>query len=174
MYLDESGFSLCLYRLYGWGRKGQPLVEAVPERRGKNLSVLGALDAEGIVAFTHREGAMTREDVERFFEQDLLPQLLPGAVLVLDNASIHKGGQIEALAETASCRVLYLPPYSPDFNPIELVWAFVKGLVRAERPRDEPARRSAVEQALSLVTPALASACFRHCLPQCLECLAIQ
>jgi transposase len=167
VYLDESGFSLRLYRPYGWSKKGQPLIEAVPERRGKNLSVLGALDAEGIVAFTHREGAMTREDIERFFEQDLLPQLMPGSVLVLDNASIHKGGRLEELAQAADCRILYLPPYSPDFNPIEMVWAFVKNLVRAEGPRDAPTRRSAVEKALTLVTPALASACFLHCLPQC-------
>lgn len=167
MYLDESGFSLRLYRPYGWSKKGKPLVEAVPERRGKNLSVLGALDSEGIVAFTHREGAMTREDVEHFFEQDLLPRLGSGSVLVLDNASIHKGGRLEELAQAAGCRILYLPPYSPDFNPIEMVWAFVKALVRSEPPRDEPTRRSAVEKALSQVTPALASACFRHCLPQC-------
>ena len=92
--------------LYGWGRRGEPLVESVPARPGKNLSVLGAIDLEGMVARTSKEGAMTRADVERFFRVDLLPQLLPGSVLVLDNASIHKGGQIERLAARAGCRVL--------------------------------------------------------------------
>ncbi len=99
MFLDESGFALSLSLPYGWGKRGEPLVEAVPSRRGKNLSVLGAVDMEGVVAQASKQGAMTRADVERFFQQDLLPQLLPGSVLVLDNAPIHKGGNIEALAQ---------------------------------------------------------------------------
>ena len=114
MFLDESGFSLALSVLYGWGKKGEPLVEQVPARRGKNLSVLGAFDIEGMVATASKQGSMTRADFERFLEEDLLPRLLPGSVLVLDNASIHKGGRIEGLISTAGCRVLYLPPYSPD------------------------------------------------------------
>ena len=137
MFLDEAGFSLSLSLPYGWGKRGEPLVETVhkcvnvvPARRGKNLSVLGAIDVEGVVAHTSKEGAMTRKegamtraDVEWFFRRDLLPRLLPGAVLVLDNASIrvhtlvnHKGGQVERLTRRAGCRVMYLPPYSPDFN----------------------------------------------------------
>jgi transposase len=164
VFLDEVGFSLRLHRLYGWGQKGQPLIESVSGRRGTNLSVLGALDKEGLVAFAWQEGAMRRADVEDFFADDLLPRLLPGRVLVLDNASIHKGGKIEALVAAAGCRVLYLPAYSPDLNPIELVWAFVKGWVRYFRPADDIARLEAVEMALLAVTTSLAEACFRHCL----------
>jgi transposase len=149
--------------LYGWGKRGEPLVASVPARRGKNLSVLGAIALEGVVAHTSKEGAMTRADLERFFEVDLLPQLLPGSVLVLDNASIHKGGNIERLATGAGCRVLYLPPYSPDLNPIELIWSFVKGQVRREGPRDEASRRVCVAEALSAVTEDLVKSCFRHC-----------
>ena len=120
MFLDESGFSLALSVLYGWGKKGEPLIEAVPVRRGTNLSVLGALDIEGVVSTTNKLGAMTRADFEQFLRVELLPCLLPGSVLVLDNASIHKGGQIEGLVSKAGCRVLSravpaaLPPYSPD------------------------------------------------------------
>ena len=112
---------------------------------------------------------MTRADVERFFRVDLLPRLLPGharvpgSVLVLDNASIHKGGNIERLARRAGCRVLYLPPYSPDMNPIELIWSFVKRQVRREGPRDEASRRVCVAEALSAVTEDLVKSCFRHC-----------
>jgi hypothetical protein len=95
VFLDEAGFSLALSVLYGWGKKGEPLVEQVPARRGKNLSVLGAFDIEGMVATTSRLGAMTRADFERFLQEDLLPRLLPGSVLVLDNASIHKGGRAD-------------------------------------------------------------------------------
>ena len=106
---------------------------------------------------------MIRADIERFFAVDLLPRLLPGSVLVLDNASIHKGEHLTALVEEAGCRLLYLPGYSPDFNPIELVWAFVKGLVRRWRPQDDRSRLEAVEAALLAVTADLADACFRHC-----------
>jgi transposase len=154
---------LALSVLYGWGKKGESLIEAVPTRRGKNLSVLGAFDIEGMVATTSKQGAMTRADVERFLEEDLLPRLLPGSVLVLDNASIHKGGQIEDLASTAGCRVLYLPPYSPDLNPIELAWAFVKSQVRKRGPREDVGRQQAVEAALAALPETLAPACFRHC-----------
>ena len=106
---------------------------------------------------------MTRADFERFLHTDLLPRLLPGSVLVLDNASIHKGGRIESLVSTAGCRILYLPPYSPDLNPIEFAWAFVKGQVRKRGPREEALRQQAVEAALGAIPQTLAPACFRHC-----------
>jgi transposase len=163
VFLDEVGFSLSLSLLYGWGECGQPLVEAVPAKRGKNLSVLGALDGEGMIVSMSKEGAMTRADVEHFFRVALLPRLLPGSVLVLDNASIHKGGQLARLAAKAGCRVLYLPPYSPDLNPIELIWGFVKRSVRRAGPRDEASRSAAVASGLAAVTAELAQACFRHC-----------
>jgi transposase len=163
VFLDEAGFSLALSVLYGWGKKGEPLLEAVPARRGKNLSVLGAFDIEGMVATTSKLGAMTRADFERFLQEDLLPCLLPGSVLVLDNASIHKGGKIECLVSEAGCRVLYLPPYSPDLNPIELAWAFVKSQVRKRGPREDALRQQAVEAALAAIPETLAPACFRHC-----------
>jgi transposase len=163
VFLDESGFSLALSVLYGGGKEGEPLIEAVPTRRGKNLSVLGAFDIEGMLATTSRLGAMTRADFQRFLQEDLLPRLLPGSVLVLDNASIHKGGQIECLASTAGCRVLYLPPYSPDLNPIELAWAFVKSQVRRCGPREDVVRQPAVAAALAAIPETLAPACFRHC-----------
>jgi transposase len=163
VFLDEAGFSLALSVLYGWGKKGTPLIEAVPARRGTNLSVLGAFDIEGMVATTSKQGAMTRADFEQFLHADLLPRLLPGSVLVMDNASIHKGGRIECLVSKASCHLLYLPAYSPDLNPIELAWAFVKRLVRKCGPREDATRQQAVEVALAAIPQTLAPACFRHC-----------
>jgi transposase len=139
------------------------LIEAVPAKRGKNLSVLGAFDQIGMLATTSKLGAMTRVDLERFLSVDLLPRLLPGSVLVLDNASIHKGGKIARLVAQAGCRLLYLPPYSPDLNPIELAWRCVKVSVRKGGPRDEAARQVAVDSAIAGLPESLAPACFRHC-----------
>ncbi len=115
-----------MFRLFGGGVRKERLVEAVPFGRGVNLSVLGAFDLEGMVATTSKLGAMKRVDFEQFLQSDLLPRLLPGSVLVLDNARIHHGGSIEQIVSGAGCSLLYLPPYSPDFSPIELAWSWIK------------------------------------------------
>lgn len=163
VFLDEAGVSLAMSVLYGWGKKGQPLVESVPCQRGKNLSILGAIGIEGIVAATSKYGAMKRIDIEKFFKDKLLPELSPGTTLILDNASIHKGGKIESIVKKAGCHLLYLPPYSPDFNPIELFWAWLKKQVRKSGPRDNLARARAVNKAFAEIPDTLAANCFRHC-----------
>jgi transposase len=163
VFLDEMGVSLALCLLYGWGKKGEDLIQEVASKRGKNLSVVGAFDRIGMICTKSQQGAMTRADFERFLARDLLPLLTVGSVLVLDNASIHKGGKIAQLIEKAGCRLLYLPPYSPDFNPIELAWAFLKRIIRRLGPRDDAAREQALEQAVAAVPDTLANACFRHC-----------
>ena len=163
MFLDEAGFSLSLYRLYGWGLRGVALAESVPSCRGKNLSVLGAFDSEGMIASASKVGAMKRVDLERFLKRELLPRLLPGSVLVLDNARIHQGAEIEKLVEKAGCRLLYLPPDSPDLKPIELAWSWIKNRVRQRGPRDEAARQVAIDQAIAALPAEHAPVWFRHC-----------
>jgi transposase len=156
------GVSLALCLLYGWGEKGEDLIEQVASKRGKNLSVIGAFDSLGMICTQSQLGAINRDSFERFLIE-LLQQLTPGSVIIMDNASIHKGGRIEELITTAGCTVLYLPPYSPDFNPIELAWAFVKKLIRREGPRDDASRQSALERALAAIPATLGAACFGHC-----------
>lgn len=164
VFLDESGFSLRLYRLYGWGVKGEPLVESVPFCRGVSLSVLGAFTCNaGMIACTKKRGAFKREDFEVFLEEDLLPRLPLGSVLVLDNARIHRGGRIEKIVREAGCSLLYLPPYSPDFSPIELVWNWVKRFVKERAPRDEDSRERVIDEAMAALPAAHAPAWFRHC-----------
>jgi transposase len=131
--------------------------------RGTNLSVLGAYSLSGMVALTHRQGAFKRDAFEGFLQESLLPLLPEGSVLVLDNARIHHGGQVAALVEQAGCSLLYLPPYSPDFSPIELAWGWVKHKVRAVGPRDAAAREQAVTEAVGALPPEFAPAWFRKC-----------
>jgi transposase len=150
---------------YGWGKKGEPLVEAVPAKRGKNRLVLGALDQEEMPATTSKLGAMTRADVEWFLRVDLLPRLLAGSVLVLNNASIHKGARSRLCWQRRSvaCCTYLPPPYSLDLNPIELAWSWVKARVRRRCPRDPAARRAAIDEAVSALPSAFAPHRFTSC-----------
>jgi transposase len=163
VFLDECGFSLALHLLFGWAPSKERLVEAVPAKRGVNLSVLGAFDLEGMVSITSKEGAMKRKDVEEFLRADLLPRLLPGSVLVLDNARIHHGGDIEQIVSEAGCSLLYLPAYSPDFSPIELAWGWIKGFVRRLCPREAVSRLAALEEAVASLPAEFAPGWFRKC-----------
>lgn len=129
---------------YGWSPKGKPVIEKVPCQKGVNYSVLGALSLSGIVATFQKEGSIKRVDFEAFLERDLLPNLRKGSVVVLDNARSHHGGNIAKLIAGAGCELLYLPPYSPDFNPIELAWAWIKRHVRRLAPRDKASRIEAI------------------------------
>ena len=142
-------------------------MEAVPVNRGKNLSVIGALDQEGLLAIRQKQGAIRREDVEAFLSEDVLPWLLPGSVIVLDNAKIHKGGNIDKIVTDAGCQLLYLPPYSPDFSPIEFAWAWIKASVRRLGPRDVKSRLQAVEESSTALPSAFAPGWFSKCLQNC-------
>jgi transposase len=153
VFIDESGFSLSLYQHYGWAPRSERLFEAVPFNRGKNLSVIGALDLEGMLCTRNKSGAVKREDVETFLSEDVLPWLLPGSVIVLDNARIHHGGKIQQIVEAAGCSVLYLPPYSPDFSPIEPAWGWIKRRVRQRCPRDDKSRVVAIEESVAALPP---------------------
>lgn len=174
VFLDECGFSLNLHRFYGWSLKSQRCVEAVPFQRGPNRSVLGAFSLpeagaeagachNGMRALFQKLGSIKREDFEGFLSRDLLPRLEPGSVLVLDNARIHHGGRIAEIVEAAGCSLLYLPPYSPDFSPIELAWSWIKNQVRAVAPRNDENRQEIIVRTASALPPHAAAGWFRKC-----------
>jgi len=169
VFLDECGSSLSLYRLYGWVVGGGRCLEVVPLTKGANRSVLGAFSLpspqcpNGMRALWQKLGAWNRECFEAFLSDGLLPLLKPGSVLVLDNARFHHGGQIEALVENAGCSLLNLPPYSPDLNPIELAWSWIKHYVRTLAPRDDGARERDIQAARQALPHQAARNWFQHC-----------
>ena len=110
---------------------------------------------------------MKRDDVEAFLREDVLPWLLPGSVIVLDNARIHHGGRIQEIVEEAGGSVLYLAPYSADFSPIEPAWGWIKSRVRQRCPRDSPSRVKAIEESVTALPSAFAPNWFRNCGVQC-------
>lgn len=174
VFLDECGFSLKLHRFYGWSLKSERCVEAVPFQKGQNRSVLGAFslpeagaeaeaERNGMRALFQKLGAIRREDFEGFLRDQLLPVLEAGSVLVLDNARIHHGGQIAAIVEAAGCSLLYLPPYSPDFSPLELAWSWIKNQVRAAAPRTDQDRQNCIRAAAHCLPTQAAQGWFRKC-----------
>ena len=169
VFLDECSVGLNLFRLYGWVMGGGRCTEDVPFTRGTHLSLLGAFSlpgsgsANGLRVLWHKSGAWNRASFEAFLQDGLLPLLEPGSVLVLDNARFHHGPSITALVEAAGCSLLYLPPDSPDLNPIELVWSWIKNLIRTLAPRDEEQRLQSVALGHSLLPPTAAPKWFKHC-----------
>lgn len=169
VFLDECGFGLALHRVYGWVLGGGRCLEEVPLNTGQNRSVLGAYSLptrqcpNGMRALWQKLGAWNRATFEAFLCDGLLPVLEPGSVIVLDNARFHHGGGIQALVEQAGCSLLYLPPYSPDLNPIELAWSWIKNWVRSMAPRDDPDRERDIHRAGTLLPPQAAANWFRKC-----------
>src|SRR3954452_7762607 len=122
-------------RRYGRARRGQRLRAGVPHGRWKTITFVAGLRTSGVVAPFVLDGPINRRTFEAYIEQVLVPELRPGDVVILDNLSSHKGACVRALIEAAGASLLYLPPYSPDFNPIENAFAKLKALLRKAAER---------------------------------------
>jgi transposase len=157
-------------RLWGRAARGQRISEATPQRHWKVLTILGALSLSGVVAAMTVESATDGDVFLAYLEQVLCPKLKPGDLVILDNLSAHKVAGVRELIENAGAKLVYLPPYSPDFNPIEKAWAKLKQLLRAAKARTTEVLDEAVAEVLKAITADNAAAWFRHCgygLQQC-------
>jgi transposase len=134
IFIDESGVNLALTRLFARAPKGQRAYGKRPQKRGKNISLIGAISLSGVVTQINLIGTVDGLTFEAFIAQKLVPQLWVGACVVMDNCSIHKGKEIESLINQAGARLIYLPPYSPEFSPIENCWSKIKSLLRSLLP----------------------------------------
>lgn len=150
-------------RLYGRAPCGQRLVDKVPHRRGKNVTMLGALSLEGLVAVMTVELATNGDVFKAYLGQVLVPALRPGQVVVMDNLPAHKVTGVRELIESAGGRLLYLPPYSPEYNPIEQCWSKLKALLRKAAARTSEALDAAITEAIGAVTSVDARGWFGHC-----------
>jgi transposase len=162
IFIDESGLNLALTRLYARAPRGVRAVGSVPQNYGQNLTVLAALDRNGIRAALLVAGATDGDVFRTFVERVLVPKLRRGDRVVLDNLSAHKmAGVAEAVAQ-AGAQLLYLPPYSPDYNPIELAWSQIKRQLRTVGARTRPKLQRTLRRALQQISPREARAWFRH------------
>ena len=149
-------------RLRGRAPRGQRLVHKVPHGHWKTSTLISALGFTGIRCSAVLDGAVNRDAFDAFVEQILAPELKPGDIVVLDNLSSHKGARARELIESAGAELVFLPPYSPDLNPIEMIFAKIKQLLRSLACRTRDALWNAMQTVLDRVTPADAANCFRH------------
>lgn len=119
-------------------KKGKRAHGSRPQKRSKNVSMIGAISLQGVMSQYSILGATDGLTFEAYISQKLVPKLEKGDYVIMDNCSIHKGGEIEELIETAGAKLIYLPPYSPDFSPIENCWSKVKNILRSIGARSYP------------------------------------
>ncbi len=164
VFVDEMGTNTSLHPLYAWSPRGERAHCFVPRNRGPNTTLLASMTAEGMGPCLAVEGATSRIVFEAYIERVLVPSLRRGQVVVMDNlSSAHKGEHVRELIESTGCELLYLPPYSPDFSPIEEAFSKVKGLLRKAEARSREALVEAMGKALDAVTARDARGFFEHC-----------
>jgi transposase len=163
VFIDETWAKTNMTRLRGRAPVGERLVASVPHGHWKTTTLIAALGHRGVRCSTTVDGAVNREVFEAFVAQVLVPQLSPGDVVVMDNLSSHKGAAVRGLVEARGATLLFLPPYSPDLNPIELAFAKLKQLMRSAGHRTMTALWSDVQSMLDRITSSDAAGFLRHC-----------
>jgi transposase len=163
VFLDESGVTTEMTRRYGWASRRERVSEAVPAGHWRTLTVLAALTLEGVLASMIIESPTDGDVFLAFLEQVLGPTLQPGHIVVLDNLAAHKVEGVRGHIESRGAQLLYLPPYSPDFNPIEQAWSKLKQLLRGVKARLLDQLEPAIARAIAAITPQNAQAFFHHC-----------
>ena len=162
VFLDEAGSTIAMTPARARSPKGERAHGKVPRNRGVVATILGALTLAGVGALMTIEGATTGEVFTSFVRDVLAPTLQPGNVVVLDNLGAHRTLAAKALVEAAGARPLFLPPYSPDLNPIEEAWSKVKGHIRRQEPRTIETLDASIVDAVAHVTPEDAAGWIRH------------
>jgi transposase len=162
IFLDESGVSTQMTRRFARGLKGARVHEGAPEGNWKILTILGAISLGGMIATMTVEAATDTEIFLAYLDAVLCPKLQPGDLVVMDNLSSHKVQGVRERIHAAGADLLYLPPYSPDLNPIEKAWCKLKILLRSTKARTREALDQAITEHLPAITPENAQAWFRH------------
>lgn len=162
-FFDESGVTTSMTRTWGRAPKGERIAEATPQGHWRVLTTLAAMSLRGMEAAMTIEAATDGEIFTAYVEQVLCPILQPGDVVVLDNLSAHKVAGVAEKVEACGAKLVYLPPYSPDLNPIEKAWSKFKQHLRKAKARTAEALDQAVTEALRTITADNAQAWFRHC-----------
>jgi transposase len=162
VFVDEMGTNTSLCPRYAYSPKGRRAYTQVPRNRGANTTLIASMSLEGMGPCLAVEGATTATVFEAYVEKVLAPSLRRGQIVVLDNLSAHKSERARKLIEGRGCQLLFLPPYSPDFNPIEEAFSKIKGLLRKAQARTREALIEALGVAISAVNARDARSFIEH------------
>lgn len=163
MFLDETGAKTNMTRAFARSRKGERAVDYAPQGHWNTTTLVAGITAKAPIAPMVLNGPMDSLAFAAYIEHVLVPELSPGSIVVMDNLSAHKSPVIARLIRDAGGELWYLPPYSPDFNPIEQMWSKVKSRLRSANARNEDDLHSAIATALSSITSNNVRGFFRHC-----------
>lgn len=169
VFVDETGANVRLTRAYARAPRSQRAVGRVPRNHGTATTLVAALTPDGLRAPLQRLGAINGDAFIAYVRDVLCPVLRPGQVVAMDNLSVHKTPAVREAIEAAGCTLRFLPPYSPDYSPIELAFAKLKARLKAAGARTQGALDAAIAAAVATVTAADAHGFFAHCgypLPQ--------
>jgi transposase len=163
VFVDEMGSNTSLHELYAYSPRGQRAYCSVARNRGRNTTLLSSMSFSGMGPSMVVEGGANGAVFEGYLREMVVPALGEGDVIVMDNLSVHKSERVREMIEGEGAQILYLPPYSPDFNPIEEAFSKIKNLLRKAGARVREALVEAIGEALCEVTEEDARAFFEHC-----------
>jgi len=163
IFIDESGAKTNMTRPRGRGRRGQRVRDHAPHGHWHTTTMIGSIRWDGNVSCLALEGSADREVFRAYVQQILGPTLRRGDVVVVDNLSVHKDAASRELIEALGAALVFLPPYSPDFNPIEKMWSKVKNHLRSAKARTHPGLIAAIGEAFSTITGSDAQGYFFSC-----------
>jgi transposase len=163
VFVDESGCNRAHTPLYGWAPRGERAVAQAPRNRGPNTTVLAALTTEGVQAPMLIEGSTNTEVFLTYLDEVLCPALQPGRTVVMDNLNVHRAAAVRQRIEARQCQLVFLPGYSPDFNPIEEAFSKLKSYLRRAKARTRERLEGAIAEGLQRITAQNARHWFTHC-----------
>jgi transposase len=163
LFLDETWASTAMTRLYGWSQLGERCLGSAPCGHWQTSTVVAAIGCRGVVAPMVLDGPIDGASFLAWVEQFLVPELRPGDVVIADNLSAHKVAGVREAIEAAGAKIDYLPPYSPDLNPIEKLFAKLKGLLRAAAERTADGLWNRIGALLETISPTECTNYLRSC-----------
>lgn len=163
IFLDEAGCNIAMSPQHGWAPKGKAVYDQKPANGGKNVSIIGAVSNSAVIAKAAIVGPVDTIQFLEFIRRRLVPKLRPGDRVIMDNLRVHHHALVRKLVREAGAAVIYLPPYSPDLNPIEPCWAFIKNLLRQAKARTTDLLLEQINKAFRRVRERHLSGWFQHC-----------
>jgi len=163
VFIDESGAKTNMTRLYSRAKQGQRAVDDAPSGHWSTTTMISSMRLDGSTACMVVDGATSKDIFQAYVEHILLPTLKAGDIVVLDNLSAHKNKTVREMIESVGAELWFLPPYSPDLNPIEKMWSKIKAILRTLKARTEETLINAIAKALDAITASDAKGWFKSC-----------